>query len=229
MTENRIKKSQFVFNSIIEDIRSKKINRGDLLPSEIELSRKYNVGRGTVREATQCLEMMGIISKQAGIGSIVKDFSMDVIFNPGNIQFDLDYKNLSQLLDFREIFDEIVIRLLTKTIDEKGIKEIKEIIDLSEFYCSRGDLEKFSEYDFGFHQKLAYLTNNTVVKNIYNLLFPFFKYIMKATVGIPTGLDNTLKDHREILEGLETKNLTKLEKVISRHISHVKEYLKQSF
>lgn len=228
MDNNRIKKSQYVFNAIIEGIKIKKIKSGDLLPTEAELSKKYNVGRGSVREANQSLEMMGIVKRQAGIGTIVNDFSMDTIFNPGNLQFDLDYKNLSQLLDFRKFFEEIIIMMLLEKISEEDLKDLKEIVDLERFYYERNNLEKFSEYDFLFHSKLAYSTNNIAVTSIHNIIFPFLKYIMRETVTVAKRLDETLTDHEEILEGIQSKDSKKVKEAISRHILHVKDFLKQS-
>ena len=51
MEESRDKKSIAIFKQIIQDIKTQKINAGDVLPSELELSKIYGVGRGSIREA----------------------------------------------------------------------------------------------------------------------------------------------------------------------------------
>ena len=107
MKEPKEKKSIKVFRQFIDDIRMGEYKRGDVAPSEAELCKKYKVGRGSIREALHTLEALGIIRKQAGIGNVIEDFSLESIFNPAGLIFDLDYRNLNQVLEFREIFEHL--------------------------------------------------------------------------------------------------------------------------
>lgn len=65
------------FNEISLEIQSAIINQlylpGDLLPSENELAKKYQVSRETIRKALALLLETGFIQKQQGKGSIVLD------------------------------------------------------------------------------------------------------------------------------------------------------------
>jgi GntR family trehalose operon transcriptional repressor len=65
------------FNEISLEIQSAIINQlylpGDLLPSENELAKKYQVSRETIRKALALLMENGFIQKQQGKGSIVLD------------------------------------------------------------------------------------------------------------------------------------------------------------
>ena len=54
------------------DITAGKYPAGSLLPSEIELSKAYGVSRHTVREATRKLADSGLISRRAGVGTVVR-------------------------------------------------------------------------------------------------------------------------------------------------------------
>jgi GntR family transcriptional regulator len=56
---------------LLKDIDSGKYPIGSLLPPENELSRRYDVSRHTVREAFRKLADNGLISRRAGIGTIV--------------------------------------------------------------------------------------------------------------------------------------------------------------
>jgi len=57
--------------SIGDQIDAGAISVGDLLPTEIELSRRHGVSRHTVREALAELRARGLIESKQGIGSIV--------------------------------------------------------------------------------------------------------------------------------------------------------------
>ena len=56
---------------LLNDIRSGKYRVGSLLPTENELSRLYKVSRHTVREASRKLADDGLISRRAGLGTLV--------------------------------------------------------------------------------------------------------------------------------------------------------------
>lgn len=58
-------------NYVKELINSDKLKKGDLIPSENQLSEEFNVSRMTVRSALNNLVKDGYISRQRGVGSIV--------------------------------------------------------------------------------------------------------------------------------------------------------------
>lgn len=60
---------------IFEDIKSKILNKelmeGEMLPSEVELQKLYEVSRITIRRAIQDLEFEGLVKKYQGKGTFV--------------------------------------------------------------------------------------------------------------------------------------------------------------
>ncbi len=54
-------------------LSSKEFGPGDILPSEAEIGRQYDVSRITVRQALAALEREGLISRQPGRGTFVTD------------------------------------------------------------------------------------------------------------------------------------------------------------
>ena len=64
--------AQQAADEILSGIRSGKLADGDgLLPSEAELSRRFEVSRATIREALAKLEHAGIIIRRHGVGTFV--------------------------------------------------------------------------------------------------------------------------------------------------------------
>jgi GntR family transcriptional regulator, transcriptional repressor for pyruvate dehydrogenase complex len=228
MEESRDKKSITIFKQIIKDIKTQKLNSGDVLPSESELSRMHAVGRGSVREALHALEALGIVKKQAGIGTILENFSLESIFNPADLLFELDYNNLVQVLEFREIFEEIVVKMLPGRINEKDKENLEEILALTKFYYDRKDTRKFAEFDYKFHQALVNSTHNIVIISIFNMIYPFLKYILSQTVDIHKNLIETINEHSKILEFIKDNKSKSAQAEIRKHIQQVKEFLKES-
>lgn len=64
--------AQQAADEILSGIRSGKLADGDgLLPSEAELSRRFEVSRATIREALAKLEHAGVIIRKHGVGTFV--------------------------------------------------------------------------------------------------------------------------------------------------------------
>ena len=63
---------QQVFLVLRERILSRRYGTGEMLPSEDELKRMFNVSRTTVRSALASLTLSGLIDKRQGIGTFVR-------------------------------------------------------------------------------------------------------------------------------------------------------------
>lgn len=61
-----------VAETLIRDIGQNKYSLGDLLPPEIELADRFGVSRNTMRAAMRVLVDMGLVSRRAGMGTVVQ-------------------------------------------------------------------------------------------------------------------------------------------------------------
>lgn len=71
MAEKRIAQYKQIENDLLEEINLGYYKKGDLIPTELELSHTYQVSRVTVRKATDNLVAKGILSRIAGVGTFV--------------------------------------------------------------------------------------------------------------------------------------------------------------
>ena len=58
--------------ALMDDIHTGRYKVGDLMPTELELCKQFNVSRYTVREAVRRLMELGLVTRQAGVGTRVK-------------------------------------------------------------------------------------------------------------------------------------------------------------
>lgn len=65
-------KYELIYQSLKNDILNQKYAIGDKLPSEIQLAATYQVSRITSKRALTELENDGLVSRQAGVGTIVQ-------------------------------------------------------------------------------------------------------------------------------------------------------------
>ncbi|MDR2276719.1 MAG: substrate-binding domain-containing protein [Vagococcus sp.] len=68
-----------ILDDLVEDIINGTYKENDQLPTELELSEKYNVSRITSKRALTELEAIGLISRTRGKGSFVKKREVDKV------------------------------------------------------------------------------------------------------------------------------------------------------
>lgn len=66
-------KHGLVSDALSNEIRRGRYKIGDRLPSEPELSLRFGVSRHTVRAALRTLQVLGLVTSQQGVGTIVQD------------------------------------------------------------------------------------------------------------------------------------------------------------
>ncbi len=75
-----------VYDLLKKDIQDGKYKRGDLLPSERDLSTLFDVDRITVRKSLELLVNDGLVEKIAGLGTRVKEFPTPGIRDAANVR-----------------------------------------------------------------------------------------------------------------------------------------------
>lgn len=223
---NKSKAPRIIIDSILEDIRQGKLNSGQALPSQNELCLKYNTSRGSVREALQALELVDVLEIKPGIGTFVKTLSINSFFNPARLKYRPDDNLIPDLLDFRELFETIVVGGAIKKATEDDMKALEENLELTKFYIDKGNIQQFVKLDYEFHQKLSESTHNKVIENYFEIIFPLLKYcieeILIETTKIPKVMIDTYDYHKKIFNSIKNKNNQEAIKNVKEHLEFVK-------
>lgn len=114
-------KFHYIYYDIADKIKQDIFPIGNLLPSENELAKSYQVSRETIRRALQLLSENGFIAKKHGLGSIVLDYR----------RFALP---ISGLISYKELKQEQGIVSQTDIIENKLIstpKFLQELLNIS--------------------------------------------------------------------------------------------------
>ena len=209
----------------MEDIKNGKFVSGEALPSQKELCKIFNAGRGSIREALQALELVGVVEIKPGKGVFVSKFTFDLIFNPVRLIYKPDISILPDILVFRELFETIIVSMAVKVSSAKDFKKIQDILDLTKFYCEKEDIENFSKMDYKFHKELAESTHSKVIKSFFSIIYPLLKYSINETTKIPGVMVKTYKDHVKIFNFIKNRDAENAKSSIKKHMKFVKKYI----
>ena len=119
---------QIMADKIIDLIESKKLLPGERLPSEQELMKELNVGRGTIREAIKSLVSRNIVEIRRGVGTFVAK-KTGVVEDPLGFSF-INNKNklVKDSMDVRLLLEPSIAKWAARNATDS---EILEIIELS--------------------------------------------------------------------------------------------------
>ena len=202
---------------------------GDKLPSQAELAERFGAGSRSIREAIKILEARGMVDTRQGKGVFVKSNSLDFFLEILNdsLVFDIyrDRKLLHELTYVRRMIESNVIHDLAERPEPEMLKKLIEILDRMERCLAEQDTEQYNLLDVKFHVTLIGGCGNDILATLYrNLAGLLIKSVVK-TGDMEGSLEQSLVDHRRILEALIARDPARAKELMERHLSKTQERL----
>ena len=211
----------------IERLILKKLQPGDKLPSERELAEMLGVSRSSIRDAIRSLELMGLVEPRQGAGTVVLELSTDSLVNPLANTLKRKEELISELLDFRKMFEPaLAARAATHASDEE-IAEMEEILERQERKLRQG--ESAIAEDSEFHYSIALASRNSVVFKVLDTLMDLLRDTRERSLQIEGRPQKSMAGHRRILTAIKRHDAEAAKAAMRRHIEDVQEIVLHEF
>ena len=209
--------SQSVADNILSMITiEKRFSSGDKLPNELDLSEELNVSRTTLREAIRILVAYDILEIQRGKGTFVTENALKQSQELAQLS---DIKvNAKDLYEMRLIFEpEAAYFAALRGTDA----EIKRILD----YGKKIEDEIINHKDrtgneHAFHKAIAQATHNEFMNKLMPILYQAISKGVVLSLNSDKAIQDTITDHRMIMEFLEQRNADGAKNAMKIHIMH---------
>jgi DNA-binding GntR family transcriptional regulator len=178
---------------------------------EERMAADIGSSRTPVREALQKLEKEGLIFRPPRTGFVVK----------GVIE-----EEVEDILDLQRMLEGYAGRLATQRITEDEITHLNDLIKLQEECVTNADTEMFICLDGEFHDALHRAAKHA---RLYDLVQGLRDYLDRYRVIIfrsHANLDLSIKDHKEVVSLMKTKNARQIEKLMGKHMIRGKNIIK---
>lgn len=217
--------SQIIADKIIDLIESKELLPGEKLPSEQELMKELNVGRGTIREAIKSLVSRNIVEIRRGVGTFVAK-NTGVVEDPLGFSFINNKKKLvKDSMDVRLLLEPSIARWAARNATDS---EILEIIELSKkIETAILNDENYSDLDVEFHTKIANSSRNLVVENLIPILNTNIRSLIDVTHAVLR--EHTILSHKKIANAIKERDEEMAERLMREHIEINQNYLDEPF
>ena len=197
-----------VFDRLENDILTGKYGRGDVL-TELKLVTDLGVSRTPVREALHRLEQEHVIE----------------ITPKGILILGVTEQDLKDIFAIRLHIEGMASYSAAQCMTDEQLAELKETLELQEFYVSKQDPEHIKTMDSKFHQ-LIYRYCGSAVLN--DTLLPLHKKVQKyrrASVENNSRAQQSAREHRAIFEAIEAKDAALAEKYTTEHIANAADHI----
>lgn len=210
LTHKTVSLADQVFEHIERDILSGKYERGEII-TESKLSTELGVSRTPIREALRRLEQEHLI-EESGKGSVVIGISE---------------KDLEDIFLIRKQLECLAASMAAKNHTDEQLAELKETLELQEFYVTKADTEHVKYMDNKFHRILYKLTGSTV---FYDTLVPLHRKIQKyrrASLQSKSRAKESVLEHRKVYEAIASRDEDLAAKTVLEHIENAYNHIKK--
>lgn len=193
-----------VYDELADAILSGKYKKGDAL-TEIALSKTLGVSRTPVRSALHRLAEEGLV---------------EIVPNRGAVVIGVTTEDLVDIYRIRMRLEGLASAIAAEKMSDEGKKKLLENVELSEFYMSKKDCERFKELDTDFHRIIYRATESRTLERILSDLHRNSKAYRKLSLTVPGRAEKTAEEHRGILDAILSGDAKKAEELTSAHIEH---------
>lgn len=215
-----------VMEYLTEEIRMKKLKKGDKMPTERELAEYLGVSRAAIRESYKILSIVGLLRSAPSQGTFIKDEFDDWFMEPMSIIFKLSDTTMNDVLEFRKMIEVEVATLAAEKITDEEIEVLSEC-----FEKMNSDIDEVEKaiYDKKFHGTIVKAARNQIILNAYNAMSPMLQVFtrdIRSLVAEKEGEEMVVSAHRDIYEAIASRDVDKARESMQAHMETIIKYYK---
>jgi GntR family transcriptional regulator, transcriptional repressor for pyruvate dehydrogenase complex len=219
--DRAVKTSERVASAIVGEIVAGKMKQGDRLPNEAAMVERFQVGRGSLREALRILEVQGLISLRSGPGGGPVIVAVDPrdIARTFSLYLHLRRATVRELIEARLFIEPMLARMAAVAREPEGLQRLRDAIE-KEAAVEDGDMS-FVLASNNFHYVMATLSGNSVIDLVAAALKELYTSRVVAG-GLVNDLDhNRLRDeHKAIANAIIQGKPQLAERLAQEHTAH---------
>lgn len=202
-----------IFDLLRDRILNEEYEHGQKL-NELSLASELKISRTPIREALKQLELEGLVESIPNKGVYVKGFSP---------------RDIDDMFEIRLALEGLAIQLAIERMDEIHLAKIKEVYELMEFYTLKKDQEKINDLNILYHETIYQATQSQYFEQLLKDIHYYVSVTSRHSITQPERLDTAIKEHKEILDAIESKDKKLAKETIQKHIKKTQMLVRQYY
>ena len=207
-----------VFDILHQWIASGRLQEGEVLPSQDELSRRFEVSRNTLREAIFKLSALGLVQAKQGVGTVVQFRSSANYLSGLQDHLLMDRISMREFLEARVSIETTIVRLAVARASREDIDRLDKILDRQREAIKAGDEVEFVKHDVAFHGELGNACGNRVMLKISQTVYNLLRSYITTVAGAPGNIEQAYRYHRQILAAIKNRDAQAAENDMVSHL-----------
>ena len=214
-----------VISRIREMIENHNFAAGEKLPTERELAEMFGVGRSSVREALQALQMVGALERRQGKGTFLGDAAVQSL---QKMDVSAEKYSFMELAEARGIIEIQAAVLSAKNATSEDIKAMKASYLRHVKISGSQPRPEITVLDYDFHRAVVQGTHNSFLLKMFDILRD---NLISSNYAVLTRdkIIGAISFHKQILEAIMAHDQNNARKKMKEHLSQVEKPIIQSY
>lgn len=195
--------SDKVYRYLRDGIAEGRYQTGDCLV-EMKIAEELGVSRTPVREALKQLELEDLVSSHPNRGVVVKGFSVE---------------DLQDVSTIRHLLEGQAAYWAAERISENQLSELRDVVDLMEFYTGKNDIQHLVTLDTRFHELIYEASGSRTIRHILASLHHNIRKARQSSLTLPDRAPNSLEEHRNIFRAIERRDAPEAKAQMEAHVA----------
>lgn len=223
---------EIVKRLILSQIEEGELVPGQKLPSVVDLSAQFGVGRSTIREALSALKAMGYVDVRHGGGTFIRTELPSVSGSEGKDPFS-GAESVLEILEVRKVLETGTAALAATRRSDDDLAHMQSILVRMESALKSDDTNESEQADVAFHSAIAAASHNSLLIALMDSL----THRLTETIGKTRELwffedrsssERLLEEHKNIFASIQMQNAELAASLIEAHLTKVEKVLKKS-
>jgi GntR family transcriptional repressor for pyruvate dehydrogenase complex len=215
-----------VIRRLVELIESGTIAPGEKLPGERDLSDQLQVSRGTVREAVQFVQALGLVEIRHGAGTFVRPSTeLQAEWRQWTIRH---ADRVHDLLEVRKALEPFAAELAAARIQDEQLSAMAEALREMEAAVERSDTTALVQADVAFHHTFCAAAGNAALLELADAMGEQLLRERGAVFGLPKRPARSLVEHRDIHDAIRAGDGRRAHESVMAHLASVERDISNS-
>lgn len=221
---------EIVSRVLLTKIRDGEWKPGDKLPSVVELSASFGVGRSTVREALSALKATGWLDIRHGGGTFVKK----ELPSERNEQADpfKEAASIMELLEVRKVLETGTATLAARNRTTEDLDALGAVLVTMRDALEADDTAAGEQADVAFHAAIAAASHNSLLSGLMDSMAERLSRTIGQTRELwfyqeTSTAARLLEEHHAIYDAIAAGNAEEASRLIGTHLTKVEKVLRE--
>jgi GntR family transcriptional regulator, transcriptional repressor for pyruvate dehydrogenase complex len=223
------KVSEIVARSIMQDIATRGLPPGTMLPPESVMLERYRVGRASLREGLRILEIQGLITIKPGPGGgpVVSAASSNEFGRMATLHYQALGATFREVVDARMIIEPLMAKLAAEARNPNLIADLHAASDRTS--TGLADDQRYSASAADFHVLIMKATGNRILSLFAESLRDVYNDRVSGALFPIEDRQAVQQAHELVIEAIEAGDAEAAERLMRGHMEQFTGYVSKRY